>query len=140
MSRILTDLGEEFALETNLEGASVSVGLYNDGSDGVSETDDVPLGSEPSDGNYARQSATLTLVDESGDWAAETSAQVSFDVIDTTGTVDSYFIVANFTANDTGDSGANDHLICTGALSQSRDLSSIDTLNLPAGNVGFKLS
>ncbi len=141
MSHVLTDLGEEWTLETALEGASVTIGLYDDSTDAIGDTQDVgDITTEPSDGNYARQSATLTLVDESGDWAAETDAQVSFDVTDTTGTVDSYFILATFTADDTGDSGDNTHLVATGALGQSRDLSQLDTLNLAAGSVGVKIT
>jgi hypothetical protein len=141
MSHILTDLGEEWVLETALEGVSVTIGLYNDGTDSIGDTDDLSaLTSEPSDGNYARQSASLTLADESGDWAAKTGSDVTFDVTNTTGTVDSYFIVANFTADDTGDSGANDHLVSTGELSQNRDLSQIDTLTISAGSMGILLT
>ncbi len=141
MSHVLTDLGEEWTLETALEGASVTIGLYDDSTDAIGDTQDVgDITTEPSDGNYARQSATLTLVDESGDWAAETDAQVSFDVTDTTGTVDSYFIIYSFQADDTSDSAANDHLVATGALGQSRDLSQLDTLNLAAGSVGVKIT
>lgn len=141
MSHILTDLGEEYTLKTALEGATISVGLYNDTTDAISDTDDLDaITTEPSDGNYARQSGTLTLVDESGDWAAENSSEISFDVVDTTGTVDSYLVVANFQASDTGDASATDHLICTGALSQSRDLSQIDTLNISANSLGWKVT
>lgn len=141
MSRILTDLGEEWSLETALEGVSVDILLYNDSTDAIGDTDDLAaISTEPTDGNYVRQTATLTLVDESGDWAAETSAQVSFDVTDTTGTVDSYGIVANFTADDTSDGSATDHLVATGALSQSYDLSNLDTLNINSGTIGFKIT
>ena len=141
MSHILTDLGEEYTLETALEGVSITIGLYDDSTDAIGDTNDIAdITTEPSDGNYARQTDTLTLVDESGDWAAETSSQVSFDVTSTTGTVDSYFVIANFQADDTGDSSANDHLICTGALSQSYDLSNVDTLNIDAGTIGWKIS
>jgi len=83
MSHILTDLGEEWILETALEGVSVTIGLYNDSTDSLGDTNDVSdITTEPSDGNYARQSVTLTLVDESGDWAAETGSDVVFDVTD----------------------------------------------------------
>ena len=141
MSHILTDLGEEYTLETALEGVNVTIGLYDDSTDAIGDTNDIAdITTEPSDGNYARQTDTLTLVDESGDWAAETSSQASFDVTDTTGTVDSYFVIANFQADDTGDSASNDHLICTGALSQSYDLSNVDTLNIDTGTIGWKIS
>jgi hypothetical protein len=141
MAALLTDLGEEYVLETALSGVTVTIGLYNDSTDSISDTDDLSaITTEPSDGNYARQTATIELADVSGDWTARTAAQVSFDVTSTTGTVDSYFIMVSFTADDTGDSGDNDHLIATGALSQSRDLSQIDTLNIAAGSIGFSIS
>jgi hypothetical protein len=141
MAALLTDLGEEYVLETALSGVTVTIGLYNDSTDSISDTDDLAqITTEPSDGNYARQTATIELADVSGDWTARTAAQVSFDVTSTTGTVDSYFIMVSFTADDTGDSGDNDHLIATGALSQSRDLSQIDTLNIAAGSIGFSIS
>lgn len=141
MARILTDLGEEYTVETALEGVTVTIGLYDDSTDAVADTDDVAdITTEPSDGNYARQSVGLTLSDESGDWAAISDAQVSFDVTNTTGSVDSYMVIVSFQADDTGDAGANDHLICTGALSQTRDLSQIDTLNVASGSIGFKVT
>lgn len=142
MSAILTDLGEEWALKNNLDNASVTVGLYDDSTDTIVDANDLAdITTEPSDGNYSRQSANLSASDNSaGDWKVDNDSQLSFDVTGTTGTVDSYFIVVNFQADDTSDSAANDHLVVTGALSQSRDLSQIDTLDLPAGTVGFSLT
>jgi len=141
MAALLTDLGEEYTLKNNLEGASFTILLYNDSTDSVADADDIAdLTSEPSDGNYSRQSMTAEVVDSGGDWQVQNTSQLTFDVTNTTGTVDSYGIVANFQATDTGDGSATDHLICTGALSQSRDLSQIDTLNISAGTVGFSLT
>lgn len=138
MSHILTDLGEEWTIKNDISSLTVTVGLYNDADDAISDTDDLAaLASEPTDGNYARQSVTLTA-DDDGDWHVQNSAQITFDVTSTTGTVDSWFIMYNFTAVDTSDGGGTDHLIATGALSQSRDLSQIDTLNVSSGTVGIK--
>jgi hypothetical protein len=142
MAALLNDLGEEYTIKNGLTGSSFIVGLYNDSTDSFSDTDDLAdLTSEPSDGNYARQtSVTLAASDNSGDWQADNDSQISFDVTSTTGTVDSYFIAVNFQASDTSDGSPTDHIIATGALSQSRDLSQIDTLNLAAGSVGISLS
>lgn len=141
MAHILTDLGEEYTLETALEGVSLTVGLYDDSTDSIGDTDDVDdITSEPSDGNYSRQSMTGTLTDTDGDWQIENDGELTFDVTDTTGTVDSYFIIANFQADDTSDTEDEDHLVATGALSQSRDLSQIDTLTISAGSVGWSIS
>lgn len=141
MAAILTDLGEEYVLETALAGVTITIGLYNDTTDAITDTEDLlDITTEPSDGNYARQTGTIELADVSGDWTARTAAQVSFDVTSTTGTVDSYFIMVSFQADDTSDGAPTDHLIATGALSQSRDLSQIDTLNIAAGSIGFSIS
>lgn len=140
MGAILTDLGEEWVLKNDISTATVTLGLYNDTTDAITDTEDLAdIITEPSDGNYVRQSATLEA-DDDGDWHAQTSAQVTFDVTSTTGTVDSYFIMVNFQATDTADGVATDHLVATGALSQSRDLSQIDTLNITAGSAGIKLT
>lgn len=140
MAAILTDLGEEYLVKNNLDTSSVDVGLYNDASDSVSDGDDLPLSSEPSDGNYTRQSGeTLSATDISGDWGADNDNVITFDVTNTTGTVDSYFFVANFQAVDTGDGSSTDHLILTGSLSQSYDLSNLDTLKISAGTSGLRV-
>lgn len=142
MASLLTDVGEEYTLKTALEGVTLSVGLYNDATDSISDTDDIAsLTTEPGGAAYARQSDTFSLIDNgSGDWQLDNDAQLTFDTTDSSNTVDSYFIVASFQASDTGDGGATDHMIATGALSQSRDLSQIDTLNIDAGSAGFSLT
>lgn len=141
MSFILTDLGEEWYAKTNVDGASLPTGLYNDGTDAISDTDDLAaISTEPSGAAYARQSAAVSAADLSGDWGFDNDAELSFDTSDSTQTVDGYFFVANFTASDTGDASATDHLIATGALSQSRNLSDIDTLKISAGGIGVKVN
>lgn len=141
MASILTDLGEEWMIKNNLDTASVDVGLYNDSSDSVSDEDDLSLSSEPSDGNYTRQTGVaVSASDISGDWGIDNDGVITFDVSNTTGTVDSYFFVANFEAEDTTDSSATDHLVLTGSLSQSYDLSNLDTLEISAGTSGVTVN
>ena len=140
MAALLNDLGEEYTVKNTLE-ATFTIGLYNDGTDAFADTEDLAdITTEPTDGNYARQSAAFSAADVSGGWQSDNDAGITFDVTNTTGTVDAYFILATFTAVDTGDGGATTHVIATGLLSQSRDLSQIDTLNLAAGSVGISLA
>lgn len=138
MAAILTDLGEEWMIKNNLDTVSVDVGLYNDSTDSIADGDDLAaISSEPSDGNYVRQTGeALSASDISGDWGTDNDSVITFDVTNTTGTVDSYFFVYNFQASDTGDGAANDHLVLTGSLSQSYDLSNVDTLEISAGTAG----
>ena len=57
MASLLNDLGEEYIAKNGLP-TSVTVGLYNDATDSFSETNDIAdLTTEPSDGNYTRQTA-----------------------------------------------------------------------------------
>ncbi len=140
MSRILTDLGEEYAVKNGLVGAGFVIGLYNDGTDSIDDTEDLSdITTEPTGAAYDYQSAVMEA-DDDGDWHAQADAEISFDTSDSNETVDSYYIAISFQAVDTGDGAPTLHLIAIGALSQSRDLSQIDTLKLALGSVGIKLS
>lgn len=144
MGAILTDLGEEYILETDLTGvASLTYGLYDDGTDAISDGNDLAdITTEPDNANtYARQTANISVRDISGDWGFDNDSQVSFDTSTNSETgIDSYFIVANFQADDTSDGSATDHLVVTGSLSQSYDLSNVDTLNIDATSAGLTVS
>jgi len=66
----------------------------------------------------------------------DNDSQLSFDVSDSSATVDAAFVVVNFQSDSVaGDGSATDNLIAAGDLSQTRDLSSVDTLNIPAGDL-----
>lgn len=139
---LLTDLGEEYFTKNNIDGASLDVGLYNDSTDGLSDTSDIgDITTEPSNTNYARQTDTFSASDISGNWGVDNDNKISFDFSDqsTSENVDTAFVIANFQASDTGDGSANDHLIANPALSQSRDIGSIDTLEFAAGDLELKL-
>lgn len=141
MTTQLHDTGEEY-YQDKLSGETFTIGLYNDSSDNLTDSDDVGnITTEPSDGNYSRQAGeSFSSSDSGGDWTLTNDSQVSFDVTNTTGTVDAYFIIVNFTSDDKGDTSATDHLLCTGSLSQSYDLSNLDTLNLSANGIGTSLT
>jgi len=142
MATGLHDTGEEY-YQDELSGEQFDVGLFDDSTDNLVDSSDVSdITTEPSDGNYTRQTGiTFSSADENGDWTLTNDSQVSFDVTDTTGDVDSYFIVVNFDSDDAGDGGTPaDHLLATGSLSQSYALNNLDTLNLSAGGIGTSLS
>lgn len=149
MAHLLTQFGEEFmikkALLENLGTVtSIEVGLYDDNADSISDTDDVgAITTEPADGNYARKSFDFGTTDfsgllDGGDVAGFIKDH-TFDVTNTTGEVDSYFIVINFQSTIVNsESGQNKHLIGTGALEQRYSLGSLDTLD--NNNAGIKQS
>ena len=141
MAAVLTNIGEEYVMKNNVDGASLTVGLYNDGTDALSDTSDLAnLTTEPAGSAYARQTDTYAVTQNgSSNAQADNNNQLTYDTSDSTQAVDAYFIVANFQSSFNGDSSATDHIIATGLLSQSRDLSSVDTLNIAAGSAGFDL-
>lgn len=137
MVNLLTDIGEEWYTENNLDGVTVIVGLYDDSTDALGETSTLSsISTEPTGSSYARQSDTVTTLQINGDFGFDNDSQITFDTSDSSQTVDAGFIVVNFQSDTVnGDTSATDHLVAAGDLSQSRDLSQIDTLNIDAGNL-----
>lgn len=147
MATQLHQTGEQFIQEyTFIDGvskpANVQVGLYHDATDTLNDGDDYgAITSEPGSGNYGQQDVpfdtngfNVTL--DSGDYQAETSGSVTFDVTNTTENVDAYFVIVNY---DDGSGSAADHLFWTGDLSQEYDLSNLDQLEIDAGGVALAL-
>lgn len=144
MSYLTTQYGEEYVFTTNTDGASLTVGVYNDGTDTIGDTDDISsITTEPGNTNYSRQSDTFSVENPAGsDVVLNNDSQLTFDFSDQTAseTVDSYFVVVSFTSDVVaGEGTASTHLLFTGALDQGRDIGSIDTLNISAGGVELEL-
>lgn len=156
----LHDTGEEFIIRkvfTEDLGTvtGVSVGLFNDATDALADSDDVgQITTEPTGSAYAPIALTFgtgdfTAQDSGGDWAAvfsDAGSDLTYDVTDSSQTVDSAFVVVTFQANDTADGSQQDHLLFTLDLedsqgnSVSRDLSQIDTLDLTASTGGLSIN
>lgn len=141
MAQTLTDIGEEWLVKSDLSTATVDVGLYNDSTDSLTDSDDVAnITTEPGDGNYARQTdVSISANNISGDWGVVTDGKVTFDLQNTTPEVDAYFFVVSFQSETAGDSSAQDHLVVAGGLSQTYDLNSVDTLEVSAGTAGVSV-
>lgn len=112
-------------------GKTFDIGLYNDSTDSLSDTSDVAdITTEPAGSAYSRQSDAATDFTASlsgGDIQIAGTTQ-TFDVSDSTQTVDSVFVVVNFTSDIvSSDGSATDHLYYTNALDQSYDLSQFDS-------------
>lgn len=137
MVNLLTNIGEEWYTENNVDSVSIDVGLYNDSTDTLGETSTLSsITTEPSGSNYSRQTSTVTSKQISGDFGFDNDSLLSFDTSDSSQTVDAAFIVVNFQSDTVaGDGSANDHLVAAGDLSQSRDLSQIDTLEIASGDL-----
>lgn len=130
-----TNLGEEWCQKNNCRqdqitrDTTIEVLLYDDSSDNISDSDDVgAITTEPTSGNYSRQTVNLDSSDVSlslvnGDVRAV--ATVSFDTTNTTETVDSYGFVNDFTSDVVNsETSANTHLLAAATFgSGSKDLS-----------------
>lgn len=137
-----TNVGEEWAQKLSYRTDLITrdtgfdVLLYNDTSDSLSDASDIgDVTTEPTDGNYTRQTLTLdsanfTLSVESGDLRAE--GTVTFDVTNTTGTVDAWGAVVDFQSDVVNsETGQNPHLIATAALDNGdQDLSALTSLEV----------
>jgi len=140
MAAVLTNIGEEYNVKNPMTG-TLTVLLYNDGTDAAGDTTDLgDLTTEPTDGNYARQSVSLESADivitknANGNYQAELTndggTDLEFDLTNTTGTIDAYFMVITFQSTEAGDGSAQDHILLSKQLSQSYLLDSLDTLTL----------
>lgn len=135
---LLVDLGEEYLIRNGLDGATLTIGLYYDATDGLGDTSDIgDITTEPGNANYARQSVAFSRADLSGNWGVDNDAAFSFDFTDndTSSEVDAAFVAISFTADDTGDSGSNLHLLANPALQKARTLSEISTIDFDAGDM-----
>jgi len=141
----LSNFGEEwehklaFRQDLITRDTTIEVLLYNDSTDALTDSSDVgDITTEPTDGNYTRQTFTLdsadvTLAVEGGDLRAE--ATVTFDVTGTTGTVDASACVVSFQSDVVNSETAqNPHHIYSASLTTpngdplSADLSAYTSL------------
>lgn len=129
----LSDYGEEwehklaFRQDLITRDTTIEVLLYDDSTDSLSDSSDVgDITTEPTDGNYTRQtlnldSSDVTLSVVAGDIRVE--GEVTFDVADTTGTVDASCVVVDFQSDVVNsETGQNTHHIYSATL----DIGSVD--------------
>ena len=138
--------GAEYLIKTVVTGeitrvTTATIGLFNDSTDSLTHSSDYSdITTEPSDGNYNSNTVDLdndtTSTDDGTNWLA-TIGQEEFDVTNTTGTVDSYYVT--ITVQLSGDGSPVQHLFWTGGLDQSYDLSQIDTFRINADTAGVKV-
>lgn len=142
MTTQLHDTGEEIIIrdffeESVSKPADFKIGLYEDATDSLTDSSDIgDINNEADGGSYGR----VTLAFDTADMTAEDNAtdnwqvvfsDVTFDTTDSTVSVDSYFTVVEFASQDKNDGGtATQHLLFTGSLDQSYDLSQIDSFTL----------
>jgi len=142
MANLLTNVGEEYIVENDANGETVKVALYDNSTDSISDPDDLSaVTTEPAGGAYARQSSPVTTRQIGSDFGFDNDSKIAFDTSDSSTTVDHAAFIVTFQSDSVaGDSSATDHLIGVAELSQSRDLSQIDTVEVAAGDLEVTIS
>lgn len=126
----------------------IIVGVFDNSTDSLTDTSDYDgdpsdltgddITTEPTDGNYTQKTFSLDSTDVdvkkvSGAWRIDIMDH-TFDMINTTGDADHYFILGKFQSDEAGDSSQSWHLLTIGPLEQSYSLGSVDQLeNVDAG-------
>lgn len=136
---ILTVAGEEYTVKNALDTASVTIGVYEDATDALSDTSIDPstaITTEPGNTNYARASVAVSAAETSTDvWGVENDSSFSFDFSDTTTSqnVDAFFVMINFNSVEGGSTG--DWIVANPSMSQTRDIGSVDSIDVAAGDL-----
>jgi len=130
MPQETTDYGEEWVITENLDGQSVTVTLYNQTTDSLSDTSTLSdITTEPSGSSYARQSSTVTAKDLSGNYGFDNDSTYTFDTSDSTQDVDHAAFIATV--------GTTDRLVAFAPLNDTRDLSNYSEIKIEIGNLTF---
>lgn len=129
MTNQLQNSGETFVLSNDLSGVTFDVGLYNDSTDALTDSEGyADITTEPTGSAYAVQSqATVTIQLDGNSDGQIVLDPVTFDVSDSTATVDSVYVRDN----------ASGDLLFTNSIG-SQDLSTKDG-SLEVSNIGFSL-
>lgn len=94
MTNQLFDNGETFTLENDLSGATYDVGLFNDSTDNLSDSAGyADITTEPTGSGYDSQTqGTVTISTDGNGDAIVTLDPVTFNVSDSTVSVDSVYV------------------------------------------------
>lgn len=136
---LLTVAGEEYTVKNALDTATVTVGVYNDATDALSDTSIDPstaITTEPGNTNYSRASVAVSAAETSTDvWGVENDSSFTFDFSDTTTSqnVDAFFVMINFNSTEGGATG--DWIVANPAMTQTRDIGSVDSIDVAAGDL-----
>jgi hypothetical protein len=130
---LLHQHGEEFMQDLVIgSGKTFDITLYNDSTDALGDTSDLgAITTEPAGASYSRQgdaASGFTASLSSGD-VQISGTTVTFDVSDSSQTVDSVAVIVNFASDLVSSDGgtSTDHLFYTNALDQDYDLGQFDS-------------
>jgi hypothetical protein len=140
MADLVTNVGKEYVFDVDQDTDSITLLLYSDATDALTESDDLSaITTEPDTAQtYARQTSAIQTKSINTNFGFDNETDFVFDVSGNSENVDAAGLVANFASSVAGDGGtATDHLIAAAFLTQTRDLSEFDTLTVVAGDLTF---
>lgn len=142
MPSFVTNVGEEWIAENNINGVTLTLTVYNDSTDSLTESDNLAaISTEPVGASFARQSDSVTTLVISGDFGFDNDSQITFDTSDSSQTVDTGAYIVNFQSDTVaGDGSPSDNLVAVASLPQSYDLSSLDELQVAAGDLELTIT
>jgi hypothetical protein len=124
----LHDEGELLVLNSAFDGRTVEVGLFDNSTDSLTESDGYSaITTEPGGSDYSPASVSSPSVSQTSGTTTVEMGNLTYQVSDATTSVN-YVYVKDVSSGD---------LIFTNSLDQAYDLNSIDTLDL--SNVGLSL-
>lgn len=132
MPALTTDYGEQWWADNALNGLTITVGLYNQTTDGLGEASDLSdITSEPDGASYARQTDTVTTTSfGDGTYGYDNDSTITFDTSDSSNTVDHAFIAATVAGST--------HLVAIAPLNDTRDLSNFSEITIEPGLLTHK--
>lgn len=137
MADLYTTVGREWLMDVAQDGATIDVLLYDDSTDAIGESDsdpDADITTEPDDTeDYERQSTTVSSQAINSDYGFLSDTTLTFNVSSNTETVDAAGFVVNFDSDVGGAVG--DYLVAVASLTQTRDLSQFDQIEIDAGDL-----
>ena len=138
MANELFQTGEEFAIRGIVQdsglsyNATMEITLYNQATDALSDSSDSgDITTEPSGGNYARETVDLDTAQITTSQNNNSNYQFEFEdqtliTDDSTQDVDAYIVLVTFTSDLKGDGSDTEHYFFAGNLDQTYDLGQID--------------
>lgn len=140
MANVLTNIGEEWLVENNPDGATLTVSLYDDDTDAINDTSTLgDITTEPTGAAFNRLSSPVTTHQIGSNYGFDNDNPINFDTSDSSQDVDHALYIVTFQSAIAGDGSPQDHLIGVTALSQSRDLSPIDSLDIAPQDLDLTL-
>lgn len=149
-NNLLFNIGEEFIVDESPNGNTMTVGVYDDSTDGLSESFNLTNGApstEPSNTNYSRQTDTVTTAQLSGDYGFDNDNSISFDFSDVSSgdsaeeTLDTTLLIFNFQSDTVGGQGsANDNAVANPAMDTTHATGDIDSLDYSSGSISVTLN